>query len=288
MNETTGKKLILVIAAVLCLVVIFFAIQGTDDQPGEEEQAGAEGQNVTAETEGQQQSSSITVSAASSLTEAFTDIATAFETEHPGTDVKLNFAGSGTLRMQIEGGASIDVFASASESHMNLLSEEELIEESSRTDFTSNTLVMVVPDSTIESGTYPVSLENLTSDSVEKIAIGNPETAPVGKYAEQALEEAGLWDQLQEKLIYAENVKQVLTYVETGEVEAGFVYRTDAESGQKDLYEITYTVPVNASISYPIAVINGSENKDLAQEFVNFVTGSEGQEILNGYGFGEA
>lgn len=286
--EANGKKLILVIVAVLCLVVVFFAIQpGTEDQNGDKGQNEFDEQAVATNTVGQQ-SSSITVSAASSLTEAFTDIAAAFEAENPGTDVELSFGGSGTLRMQIEGGASIDVFASASESHMNTLSEEGLIEENSRTDFTSNTLVMVVPDSTIESGNYPQSLEDLTSDNVEKIAIGNPATAPVGKYAEQALEEAGLWDQLGEKLIYAENVKQVLTYVETGEVEAGFVYRTDAESGRKDLYNITYTVPVNTSISYPIAVINGSENKELSQEFVDFVAGSEGQEILNGYGFGEA
>ncbi len=267
MDETKIKKLILpILAAVICLGIVVFLAASPET---EEEQPGV-----------------ITVSAAASLTEAFTDIAEEFEAEHPDADVELNFAGSGTLRMQIEGGAPIDVFASASQSHMNILSEAGLIEESSRKDFTSNTLVMIVPKSSIESGTSPASLEDLTADSVEKIAIGNPETAPVGKYTELALEDAGLWDELGGKIIFAENVKQVLTYVETGEVETGFVYRTDAESGQKDLYEITYTVPVNASISYPIAVLDGSENKEIAQEFVDFVTGPEGQEILEGYGFG--
>ncbi|MCQ1534451.1 molybdate ABC transporter substrate-binding protein [Methanosarcina sp. KYL-1] len=267
MDETKIKKLILpIIAAVICLgIVVFLA--------------------ASPETE-EEQPTIITVSAAASLTEAFTDIAEEFEAAKPGTDVELNFAGSGTLRMQIEGGAPIDVFASASESHMDILSEKGLIEERSRKDFTSNTLVMVVPEDSIESGTYPASLEDLTEGSVEKIAIGNPETAPVGKYTEQALEETGLRDEIEGKVILAENVKQVLTYVETGEVEAGFVYRTDAESGQKDLYKITYTVPVNASISYPIAVLSESGNKETAQEFVDFVTGQQGQEILEGYGFG--
>ena len=256
----------LAFAAVLCIGILAFAALPAGSETGE--------------------SKTITVSAAASLTEAFTDIAEEFEAGHPGTDVELNFAGSGTLRMQIEGGVPIDVFASASQSHMDILSEKGLIEESSRKDFASNTLVMIVPRSFIKPGTYPASLEALPADIVEKISIGNPETAPVGRYAKQALEEAGLWDELGGKIIFAENVKQVLTYVETGEVETGFVYRTDAESGQKDLYEITYTVPVNASISYPIAVLDGSENKEIAQEFVDFVTGPEGQEILEGYGFG--
>lgn len=281
MDEKNTKKLTMIFAAVVCLgiAVFLFSSSGTEPQTGAEEgpQTGIE----------EQEPSSIMVSAASSLTEAFTGIAEEFEASHPGTDVELNFGGSGTLRMQIEGGASIDVFASASENHMDILSGKGLIEEGSRKDFTSNTVVMVVPKTLIESGVYPASPEGLTEDYVEKIAVGNPDTAPVGNYTKEGLEEAGLWDDIEGKVIFAENVKQVLTYVETAEVDAGFVYHTDAENGQKDLYEITCTLPVNVSISYPIAVLEGSENPELAQEFVDFVTGEEGQEILNGYGFVE-
>lgn len=266
MSESKAKKLILpVLAAALCLVIIAFLTAS----PGAEEKP-----------------TTITVSAAASLTEAFTDIASEFEAEHPDTNVELNFAGSGTLRMQIEAGAPIDVFASASENHMDLLVGENLIENSSRKDFATNTLVMVVPAN--NGAETPKSLEDLTADSVEKIAIGDPESAPVGKYTKQAMEDSGVWDELESKVILAENVKQVLTYVETGEVDAGFVYMTDAESGRKDLYEITYTVPVNESISYPIAVVNESANKEEAQEFVDFVTGARGQEILAEYGFSAA
>ncbi len=266
MSESKAKKLIFpVLAAVLCLGIVTF---------------------IAASPEADEQPTPITVSAAASLTDAFTDIAREFEAAHPDTKVELNLAGSGTLRMQIEGGAPIDVFASASQDHMDLLAEKNMIENSSRKDFAANALVMVVPAK--NGAKTPKSLKDLVAGSVEKIAIGNPESAPVGKYTKQAMEDAGVWDGLESKVILAENVKQVLTYVETGEVDAGFVYMTDAESGRKDLYEITYTVPVNESISYPIAVVNSSKEKEKAQEFVDFITGTRGQEILAEYGFSAA
>ena len=263
MNEKYGKKLILLaLAAVLCLGIVAFlaASPGTEEQP-----------------------TIITVSAASTLTEAFTDIAREFETAHPGTKVELNLASSGTLRAQIESEAPVDVFASASQDHMDILSEKGMIEETSRKNFATNTLVMVVSEK--NGSETPKTLEGLNAGSIEKIAMGNPETSPAGKYAKQALVDAGLWEEVKDKIIFAETVKQVLTYVETGEVDAGFVFITDAESGQKDLYEIACTVPVSEPISYPIAVVKASENKEKSQEFVDFVTGTRGQEILAEYGF---
>jgi molybdate transport system substrate-binding protein len=258
-----GKKLILPIFVVaLCFGMVAFLAAS----PGEEEKP-----------------ATITVSAAASLTEAFTDIAEEFEAANPGTKIELNLAGSGTLRTQIESGAPVDVFASASESDMDLLSEKSLIEEGSRKDFAANTVVMVVPEKNGSESTK--TLEDLTANGIEKIAIGNPETTPIGKYAKHALEDAGIWDEIESKVILGETVKQVLTYVETGEADAGFVFITDAESGQKDLYEIALTAPVNESITYPIAVVSGSANKEEAQEFVDFVTGTRGQEILAEYGF---
>jgi len=224
----------------------------------------------------------ITVSAAASLTEAFTDIASQFEEENPGTDVSLNFAGSGNLRMQIEGGAPIDVFASADENQMNILSSETLIDNSSREDFVQNSLVLIVP----EKNTLNITgLQDLAKPQVEKICIGNPDTAPVGKYTRLALTEAGLWSQLENKTVLAEDVKQVLVYVEREEVDAGFVYMTDAKTAQPGTVKIVSNVPVSTPVSYPIAVVSSSEHKEEAQEFVDFVTGEEGQEILEEYGF---
>lgn len=178
------KSILLILAVVLCLgMVAFLAVS-----PGAEEKPTA-----------------ITVSAAASLTEAFADIAKEFEAAHPDTNVELNLAGSGTLRTQIESGAPVDVFASASESDMDILSEKNLIENNSRKDFAANSIVMVVPEKNAYKN--PETLEDLTADNIEKIAIGNPETAPIGKYTKHALEDAGIWEELEGKFILGETVR---------------------------------------------------------------------------------
>lgn len=236
----------------------------------------------TAETPVSEQESEIMVSAAASLTEAFTDMESQFEAENPGVNVDFNFGGSGNLRTQIEGGAPVDVFASADQKNMDILAGEELIENSTRKDFAQNSLVLIVPASSTLNIT---GIEDLTSPEVERIAIGNPDTAPVGKYTTQALTEAGIWDQLENKTVLADDVKQVFVYVERGEVDAGFVYMTDAKTAAPGTIEIVTNVTVSTPISYPIAVISASENKEEAQAFVDYVTGEEGQEILEEYGF---
>jgi len=262
MKESSAKKL--VFSGLVIIILLGIAV-------------------LTVPHETEEKTVTITVSAASSLTEAFGDISREFETSYPNTKVELNLAGSGTLRTQIESGAPVDVFASASESDMDLLSEKGLIQNASRKDFAANTLVMIVPAKADSES--PETLEDLTGDNIEKIAIGNPESAPVGKYTKQVLEAAGLWEKIQNKVILAENVKQVLTYVETGEADTGFVYVTDARNEKKNLSKIVYTVPVNEPISYPIAIVKPSKNEKEAQKFVDFVTGSRGQEILTKYGF---
>jgi molybdate transport system substrate-binding protein len=224
----------------------------------------------------------ITVSAASSLTESFTQIEQEFEAENPDIDVSLNLASSGSLRMQIQGGAPIDVFASASQNHMDILESENMIDTDTRHDFAENSLVMIVP---ADSGSTISSLEDLTSDEVGKVAIGDPETAPVGKYAKEAMETASLWDDLSGKLVYGENVKQVLVYVENGEVDAGFVYMTDTVAVDEGQIEIVADIPVTTPISYPIAVVSSSEEKDAGGKFVDFVLSDEGGAILEEYGF---
>jgi molybdenum ABC transporter, periplasmic molybdate-binding protein len=271
---TFNKKLILAIAAILALVVF---VSGCTDNST----TGDVVTDVNTDS-GSDGVTTITVSAAASLTEAFTELETVFEEENPDINVNYNFAGSGTLRMQIEGGAPIDVFASASQSHMNILSNESLIVEESRKDFASNTVVLITPvDSTLNI-TGP---EDLLSNDVETISIGNPETAPVGKYTVEALEQAGLWDKLQSKTLLADDVKQVLVYVERGEVDAGFVYSTDAATADEGTIEVKATIPTVTPISYPIAVVESSEHQTEAQTFVDFVTSDEGKAILQSYGF---
>ncbi|WP_135612221.1 molybdate ABC transporter substrate-binding protein [Methanococcoides sp. AM1] len=233
-----------------------------------------------------EENTEITVSAAASLTESFTEIEQEFEAQNPDVDVNLNFAGSGSLRMQIEAGAPIDVFASASQKHMDLLESGELIDTGTRHDFAENSLVMIVPASgEIDGDNNIMTLDDLADVSVTKIAIGDPEVAPVGRYAKSALEGASLWDDVSEKLIYAETVKQVLVYVENGEVDAGFVYMTDAMNSDMDEIEVVAEIPLRTSISYPIATVSSSTEKQASQEFIDFVVSDEGKDIFEKYGF---
>lgn len=257
-----NKKIIILITILVLLTLSFAAFQNLSGS--------------------KQESETITVSAAASLTEAFTDIASQFEKENPETNVSLNFGGSGNLRTQIEGGAPVDIFASADENQMDTLGNESLILNDSRKDFTQNSLVLIVPASSTLNIT---SLEDLTDPEVQKISTCDPNTAPVGKYTRSALTEAGLWNQTEKKMVLADDVKQALVYVERGEVDAGFVYLTDAKNAESGSIKIIASVPVSTPVTYPIAVVSSSENKEEAQDFVDFVTGAEGQEILEKYGF---
>ncbi|MDR7665672.1 molybdate ABC transporter substrate-binding protein [Methanosarcina sp. Z-7115] len=263
----------------LILFSVFLAIGCTGDKG---EAPNATETPVTAVTPTTAVPEVITVSAAASLTEAFTDIASRFEKENLGTDVNLNFGGSGNLRMQIEGGAPVDVFASADEGQMNTLGNETFIENSSRKDFARNSLVIIVPEASTLNIT---SIKDLVDPNIQKISIGNPDTVPVGNYSRTTLTEAGLWSQLENKLVLAEDVKQVLVYVEREEVDAGFVYTTDAKTAQPGTVKIVASVPVSIPVNYPIAVVSSSEHKEEAQKFLDFVTGEEGQTILKKYGF---
>ncbi len=269
------KELLLLLA----LLSVFLAIGCVGDKSESPNTIGAP---VTEVTSAIAVPETITVSGAASLTEAFTNIASKFEKENPGTNVNLNFGSSGNLRMQVEGGAPVDVFASADENQMNILSNKSLVVNSSRKDFAHNSLVLIVPKTSTLNIT---NITDLANPNVQKISIGNPGTVPAGKYSLLALNKVYLWSQLKNKAVLAEDVKQVLVYVERGDVDAGFVYITDAKTAQPGTIKIVTLVPVSTSIDYPIAVVSSSTHKEKAQKFIDFVTGKDGQDILNTYGF---
>jgi molybdate transport system substrate-binding protein len=263
----------------LVLLGVFLAIGCTGNQ------GGAPNATVTVNSTGTPATAvpeTITVSAAASLTEAFTNISSQFEKENPGTNVSLNFGSSGTLRTQIEGGAPVDVFASADERQMDMLANKSLIVNSTRKDFVHNSLVLIVPASSTLNIT---NITDLTNPGVQKIGIGNPDTVPVGNYTRTALTDAGLWGQLENKTVPAEDVKQVLTYVEKGDVDAGFVYVSDVKTAPAGTVKIVTNVPVSIPISYPIAVVSASTHQATAQKFIDLVTSTEGQEFLKEDGF---
>ena len=223
----------------------------------------------------------LTVSAAASLTNAFKDIAQSYEAQNPGTKVLLNFAASGALLQQMAKGAPVDVFASADQETMDRAEKEGLVKASDRKNFVRNTLVLIVPT---DARTMPANLGELTQAGITRVAIANPASVPVGRYSQTALDAANLWTALQAKAINTQNVRQSLDYVARGEVDAGFVYATDAAI-MKDKVKVAFEVPLQTTILYPIAKTAASSNAAEATSFINYLATPAAQDILGKYGF---
>ena len=223
----------------------------------------------------------LVVSAAASLTQAFRDVGTQYEKAHPGRKVVFNFAASGALLAQIQQGAPVDVFASADQPTMDRAAAAKLLDDSTRADFARNTLVVVVP---LSSKLAPRALNDLTDPAFARIATGTPASVPAGKYTADAVAAANLTGALQPRWVFGESVRQVLNYVTRGEVDAGFVYRTDALI-EADKTRIAFTVPTASAVNYPIAQVAASRNAQAARDFIAFVRGASGQAILQRYGF---
>ena len=223
----------------------------------------------------------LTVSAAASLTNAFQDIGKAYEKTHLADKVRFNFGASGSLLQQIARGAPVDVFASADLETMDRADKQNLIERDTRTNFASNRLVLVVP---AKSSMSLAGLGDLQKAEVQRIAIGIPDSVPVGRYTRGVLGAAKLWEPLQPKMIFAQNVRQCLDYVARGEVDAGFVYATDALAAASKV-KVALEVAVDKPILYPIAAVKGNGSERVARRFVEFVRSPAGQEILGRYGF---
>lgn len=225
----------------------------------------------------------LTVSAASSLTESFRELGAAYEKAHPGTKVDFNFAASGVLLQQISRGAPVDVFASADETTMDQAQQQDLLAAGTREVFAVNALWVVVPP---QAKAPPRALADLAGAGVQRIALGNPDSVPVGRYAKGALEVAGLWPSVQGKAITTQNVRQSLDYVARGEVDAGFVYATDAQA-MPNRVRRAFAVPVAGRIAYPLAVIKASPQQAEARRFTAFLRSAQGQAILAKHGFGK-
>jgi molybdate transport system substrate-binding protein len=224
----------------------------------------------------------VTVQAAASLTNAFRDLAPLFETAHPGTKLQLNFGASGALLQQIAKGAPADVFASADEETMDQAQSQRLIDSAQRKDFVGNTLVVIAPAATTAAA--PKTLADLDRPAITRVAIGLPASVPVGRYTQGVLEAASLWKAIEPKMIRANNVRQALDYVARAEVDAGFVYATDAAL-MPDKVRVAFTVPTAKPIRYPVAALAGAPNAAGARQFVAFLFTPAAQAVLMKYGF---
>lgn len=223
----------------------------------------------------------LTISAAVSLTNVLEKIKDVYLAEN---NVELTFilGGSGTLAQQIQQGAPADIFISANQDWMDTLEIEELIIANTRVDFTGNKLVLIAEESSTIS--YESFLDIYVND-VNNIAIGNPNSVPVGEYAKETLENLSLWEAIQEKVVLAKDVRQVLTYVETGNADIGLVYSSDALSSNSVKVLATADKDLHNPIIYPAAVIKDIENEQAAKDFIVFLESDQAQEILASYGF---
>lgn len=263
------KKLSLIL---ILLMVFTFAFTGCGGQ-AEEEAPAAEGPADEAVE--------VNISAAASLTDALTEIQAEYAKESNAI-LQFNFGASGALQKQIEEGAPCDLFISASKSNMDALEEAGLIEADSRKDMLGNTLTLVI---SAEKADIIKGYEALTSADAASISIGTPESVPAGKYAKQSLENLGVWDQIQDKIVFAKDVKQVLEYVDTGNVDCGLVYKTDALVMKTGTVAGDLPEDSHDPIVYPAALIKDSAQGKAGAKFYDFLQTDYAKGIFEKYGF---
>lgn len=223
----------------------------------------------------------LTVSAAASLQDAIEALKPIYTQQNPDISINYNFGSSGALQQQIEQGAPVDVFISAAPKQMNSLEDKGLLLADTRKDLLTNQIVLVIPKEV----TGISNFQDLTGNRVSKIALGNPDSVPAGQYGKEVFTSLKLLKPLESKLVFAKDVRQVLSYVETGNVEAGIVYATDAKTSDK--VKVVATAPTNSHspIIYPVAVLKASKNVDTAKGFVQFLSSKSAKTVFEKYGF---
>ncbi|PRR84626.1 molybdate ABC transporter substrate-binding protein [Clostridium vincentii] len=222
----------------------------------------------------------LNISAAASLTEAMADLEAEFKTTNPNITLVTNFGASGSLQQQIEQGAPCDIFISAGIKQMTTLDEKGLLLESTNKDLVKNELVLVGPkDTTI------TEISDLTTDKVKKIAVGEASSVPAGKYADEVLTKLNIKTAIQDKLVSAKDVKEVLAWATSGNADVGFVYLSDTINNDSIKIIEQISSDLHSPITYPVGIIKSSTKADSAQAFEDFLFTDKAQEILNKYGY---
>ncbi|MBO8170705.1 MAG: molybdate ABC transporter substrate-binding protein [Bacillaceae bacterium] len=222
----------------------------------------------------------LTVSAAASLTDVVQEIGDKFEQQHPDIQLTYNFASSGLLQNQIAQGAPVDLFISAAQKEVETLHNEGKAEYI--TNLVTNTMVMIVPS---EHDQDIQTLRDLTRDHIQRIAIGDPSTVPAGMYAHQVLKQAGIWESVQPKIVFAKDVRQVLAYVESGNVDAGLVYSSDFVAADNVQKVVDIDPSLHQPIIYPGAIVSATTHKKEAELFLTFLQSDTAFRLFEKYGF---
>ncbi len=281
------KKQLTILLAVI-LVLSLFA--GCAAQTQQSQQPTAAPQQTAAQTtaeptpepEPEPEPITLYVSAAASLTDVMAEIVEQYKAVAPNVEIVCTFDSSGTLQTQIEEGAPADIFVSAALKQMNALNDEGLMDSSSIKQLLENKVVLIVPkDSTIALSSF----EDVATDIVKMVAIGDPASVPVGQYTEEIYTYLNLWDEVNAKANYGENVRAVLAWIESGDADCGIVYATDAAS--TDGVKVICGAPEGSHkpVIYPAGVVKASENPEAAQAFLDYLSSADAVAAFEAAGF---
>jgi len=222
----------------------------------------------------------LTVSAAASLQDALGDIKKEFEKSHKNITLSFNFGASGALQQQISQGAPADLFFSAAEDKFQALVEDGAIAKKDGKNIVGNEIVLVVPK---DAASNISSFHDLPK--AKKLSIGTPSSVPAGMYGKETLDHLQIWKKTENKIVYGKDVRQVLNYVETGNVDAGIVYKTDALLSKKVKIVATAEDNTHSPIIYPAGIVKNTKHYEQAKIFFDYLQGDQAKKIFNKYGF---
>lgn len=274
------KFLVFLLVAVLAMTTLI-GCSPKETNEAEVDQPAGEAPDDTPEEEPKEEVE-LLVSAAASLTDVLEEIKTAYKEVSPQTNLTFTLGSSGALQTQIEEGAPVDVFMSAAQKQMDALEEKDLIEIDTRKDLLINKVVLIVPkDSSLDIKSF----DDILKDEIKNIGIGDPASVPVGQYSEEIFESLKIKDDINDKLVLAGDVRTVLNWVELGEVDLGLVYQTDAMTSDK--VDIITQAPegTHKEVSYPVASIKSSQNKEASMAFLDFLSTDTAKGLFDKYGF---
>ena len=237
--------------------------------------------NQSNNTQSNSENKEIYVLAAASLTDVLTELANNYKQE-TSTEIIFSFASSGALQAQIEASAPADIFFSAAQKQMNALEEKGLIDSETRKDLLENKVVLISPKN---SNLNIKSFTDITNSNVKKLGLGEPKSVPVGQYSEEILSNLSILDIAKEKAVYGSDVRNVLDWVETAEVDCGIVYATDAKIAKNINIIAEAPEGTHKKVIYPISIIKSSQNKEEAKKFIYYISTDKSKEIFQNYGF---
>lgn len=237
--------------------------------------------NQSNNTQSNSENKEIYVLAAASLTDVLTELANNYK-QKTSTEIIFSFASSGALQAQIEASAPADIFFSAAQKQMNALEEKGLIDSETRKDLLENKVVLISPKN---SNLNIKSFTDITNSNVKKLGLGEPKSVPVGQYSEEILSNLSILDIAKEKAVYGSDVRNVLDWVETAEVDCGIVYATDAKIAKNINIIAEAPEGTHKKVIYPISIIKSSQNKEEAKKFIEYISTEKSKEIFQNYGF---